>query len=54
MGHAKHLRDYELILLRAIKLANTSNSLNFLGGIRRWWAGQSLSFKLSHLCIFTV
>lgn len=51
---AKHPRSHELMLDRAIKLANTANNLNFLVRIHCGWAGPSLPFKSSHLCIFTV
>jgi hypothetical protein len=42
------------MLDKAIKLANTGNSFNFLVRILCVWAGQSLPLKSSHLCIFTV
>lgn len=54
MCYAQPLRDHELRKDRAIKLANTGNRFNFLVRILCRWAGQSLPFKSSHLCIFTV
>lgn len=52
--HARHHRAHKLTLDRAIRLANTGNILNFLVRIRCGWAGQSLPFKSSHLCVFTI
>lgn len=52
--HARHHRAHKLMLDRAIRLANTGNILNFLVRIRCGWAGQSLPFKSSHLCVFTI
>lgn len=54
MCYAQSLRDHELRKDRAIKLANTGNRFNFLVRILCRWVGQSLPFKSSHLCIFTV
>lgn len=54
MWYAQSLRDHELRKDRAIKLANTGKCFNVLVRILCGWAGQSLPFKSSHLCIFTV
>lgn len=53
LWQAKPPRDHEFMLDRAIELANTGNSLNFLVRVHCGWAGQSLSLRAAHLCIFT-